>query len=58
MNDGQIVLDGKFEDIQGDPYLVQLMEIHKAHQNEQQEVGDKNEQEIGAPVLGKDTIKL
>lgn len=34
MNDGQIVLDGKFEDIQGDPYLVQLMEIHKAHQNE------------------------
>lgn len=35
MNEGEIVLDGLYEDIKENPYLVKLMEIHKAHQNTQ-----------------------
>jgi len=35
MNEGEIVLDGPYEDIKENPYLVKLMEIHKAHQNTQ-----------------------
>lgn len=31
MHEGEIVLDGAYEDIKEDPYLTKLMDIHKAH---------------------------
>lgn len=58
MKDGQIVLDGQYEDIKDDPYLAQLMEIHKAHQNEQKEVGDQAENDKAAREHGQSTIKV
>ena len=34
MKEGEIILDGPFTDIQFDPYLQQLISIHKTNQNE------------------------
>lgn len=34
MKEGQIILNGTYDEICNDPYLIQLMEIHKAHQSE------------------------
>ena len=30
-NEGEIVLQGSYEEIKNDPYLVHLMDIHKGH---------------------------
>jgi len=31
LNKGKIVLQGKFSDIKNDPYLIEIMSIHKSH---------------------------
>lgn len=38
--DGQVILQGKYEDIKDDPYLIQIMSIHKSHQKEQHKLVD------------------
>ena len=36
MKDGHIFLQGSYEEINHDPYLLKLLEIHKSHQKEQE----------------------
>ena len=52
MNEGEIVLDGHYDAIKENPYLIKLMEIHKAHQNEQQEIAEEEKD------VEKDTLKV
>ena len=34
LKDGEIILQGNYEDIKEDPYLIKIMSIHKSHMNE------------------------
>ena len=36
LKDGQIILNGSYEDLKHNEYLVKLMNIHKAHQTNKQ----------------------
>jgi len=35
LKEGEVILSGKYEDIQNDPYLIEIMKIHRSHKKEQ-----------------------
>lgn len=43
LKDGEIILSGKYEDIEDDPNIKELMSIHRQHKNEQQAIIDSAE---------------
>lgn len=38
VKEGEVVLQGNYEEIKNEPYLIQLMEIHRAHKQEQEDM--------------------
>lgn len=41
LKDGEIILQGNYEDIKEDPYLIKIMSIHKSHMNEQNKLANE-----------------
>lgn len=35
LKDGEVVLQGNYEDIKENPYLIEIMRIHNSHKKEQ-----------------------
>jgi ABC-type transport system involved in cytochrome bd biosynthesis fused ATPase/permease subunit len=35
LKEGEVILSGKYEDIKNDPYLIEIMKIHRSHKKEQ-----------------------
>lgn len=44
LKDGEVLLQGSYEEIKDEPYLEKLMEIHKQHQNEQSKLNNAGEE--------------
>lgn len=42
LRNGEVMLQGSYEDIKEDPYLIGIMRIHKSHQEEQKELIEKS----------------
>mmetsp|Transcript_31687 Transcript_31687/g.48516 ORF Transcript_31687/g.48516 Transcript_31687/m.48516 type:complete len:89 (-) Transcript_31687:2068-2334(-) len=38
LNEGRAVLAGCYEDVKDDPYLIEVMRIHKSHQTQSKEL--------------------
>jgi len=57
-NEGEIVLQGSYEEIKNDPYLVHLMDIHKGHQEMAEESKDAEVAEVAINAETVDEPKL
>jgi ABC-type bacteriocin/lantibiotic exporter with double-glycine peptidase domain len=44
LKDGEVLLQGSYEEIKDEPYLEKLMEIHKQHQSEQSKLNNAGEE--------------
>ena len=51
LRNGEVILQGSYEDIKEDPYLIEIMRIYKSHQEEQKELIEKN-----SPGLPKEPV--
>ena len=42
LRNGEVVLQGSYEELKEEPYLIEIMRIYKSHQEEQRELIRKN----------------
>ena len=58
LRNGEVILQGLYEEIKEDPYLIEIMRIYKSHQDEQKELIEKNSPGIrkGPDNVGSEAI--